>query len=86
MIPKPFHSMLREAFRKQLAYSVMLDWSGSVVRQFGYAKGVANIYVIDRHGRIMKQVTGPIGDDGIRELTTEIDRAMAGSFAPPDEG
>ncbi len=86
MVPKPFHSMLREAFRKQLAYSVMLDWSGSVVRQFGYTKGVANIYVIDRQGRIMKQVTGPVGDEGIRELTTEIDRAMAGSSTQPNEG
>ena len=26
----------------------MLDWDGDVVKQFGYKKGVANIYVIDR--------------------------------------
>ena len=79
MIPKPFHAMFRTAFRKQLAYPVMLDWEGSVVKQFGYAKGVANIYVIDRRGRILKQLTGPVSDDGLRELTTQIDRALAGT-------
>ena len=62
MIPKPFHNMFREAFRKQLTYSVMLDWGGAVVKQFSYSKGVANIYVIDRDGRIVKQVTGEVTD------------------------
>ena len=70
MIAKPFHSIFRAAFRKQLAYPVMLDWDGSVVKQFGYAKGVANIYVIDRRGRILRQVTGPLSDEGLRDLTT----------------
>lgn len=79
MIAKPFHSMFRAAFRKQLAYPVMLDWEGSVVKQFGYAKGVANIYVIDRSGRILRQVIGPLSDEGLRDLTTEIDRATAGT-------
>ena len=77
MIPKPFHNMFREAFRKQLTRSVMLDWGGSVVKQFDYAKGVANIYVIDRHGRIAKQVSGPFSDTAESELTREIDRALA---------
>jgi hypothetical protein len=72
MIPKPFHNMFREAFRKQLTYSVMLDWGGSVVKQFGYTKAVANIYVIDRRGRIVKQVTGPVSDEAMRQLTREI--------------
>ena len=79
MIPKPFHNMFREAFRKQLTYSVMLDWGGSVVKQFGYEKAVANIYVIDRRGRIVKQVTGPISDATERELTRSIDRAITGT-------
>ena len=75
MIPKPFHNMFRDAFRKQLTYSVMLDWKGAVVKQFGYEKGVANIYVIDRSGRIVKQVTGPVSDAAERE----IERAILGA-------
>ena len=79
MIPKPFHGMFCEVFRKRLAYSVMLDWGGSVVKRFGYEKGVANIYVIDRRGRILKQVTGPVNDDVEQELFRTIDRAIAGA-------
>jgi hypothetical protein len=76
MIPRPFHNIFREAFRKQLTYSVMLDWGGSVVKQFGYKNGVANLYVIDRSGRIVKQVSGPVRAAAERELTREIDRAI----------
>lgn len=76
MIPKLFHNMFREAFRKQLTRSVMLDWDGSVVKQFGYAKGVANIYVIDRSGRIVKQVAGPVTDAAEGEVTRAIDRTI----------
>jgi hypothetical protein len=77
MIPKPFHNMFRSAFRKQLTRSVLLDWGGAVVKQFDYAKGVPNIYVIDRQGRIVKQVTGPFHEAAERELTREIERALA---------
>lgn len=77
MIASPFRGIFRAAFRKQLAYSVMLDWDGSVVRQFGYEKGVANIYVIDRQGYVLKQITGPVTDAAERKLIREIDRAIA---------
>jgi hypothetical protein len=76
MIPKPFQPIFRAAFKKQLTYSVMLDWQGSVVNQFAYRKGVANLYVIDRAGRILKQITGPVTDSGFEELTREVDRAI----------
>lgn len=79
MIPKPFHNMFRAAFRKQLARSVLLDWGGSVVKQFGYQKSVANIYVIDHSGRIVKQMAGPVSEAGLQELFREIDRVIPGS-------
>ena len=76
MIPKLFHGMFREAFRKKLTYSVMLDWEGSVVKEFGYTKDVANIYVIDRSGRIVQQVTGAMREAPARELFDQIDRVL----------
>ncbi|MGB8166030.1 MAG: hypothetical protein WCF18_00960 [Chthoniobacteraceae bacterium] len=76
MIPGPFHGIFREAFRKQLTYPVMLDWGGSVVKQFGHTKGVANIYVIDRQGFIVKHLAGPVGDEAARELFLTIDRVL----------
>jgi hypothetical protein len=77
MIPKAFHGIFRSAFKKQLTYPVMLDWGGTVVRQFGYEKGVANVYVIDRDGRITKHFTGPANTDALRDLRREIDRLLA---------
>lgn len=77
MIPKPFHNMFRAAFRKQLTRSVMLDWGGSVVKQFGYTKGVANIYVIDHRGGIRRQFSGPATPEALQTLIREIDRAAA---------
>ena len=79
MIPKPFQNMFREAFRKKLTRSVLLDWGGSVVKQFAYEKGVANIYVIDRGGRIMNHVSGPVSDEAMRELAIKIDSAHVGA-------
>jgi hypothetical protein len=77
MIPAPFQGMFRRAFKKELTYSVMLDWGGSVVRQFGYNEGVVNLYVVDRCGRIVKRLSGAVSDDAFRELTREIDCAIA---------
>jgi hypothetical protein len=77
MIPKLFQPILREAFKKQLDYSVMLDWDGSVVKQFAYKKDVANIYVIDRGGRIVKRLTGAVRNEALRALFWAIDAAIA---------
>jgi hypothetical protein len=77
MIPKLFQPILREAFKKRLEYSVMLDWDGSVVKQFAYKKNVANIYVIDRGGRIVQRLTGAIRNDALRTLFRAIDAAIA---------
>ncbi len=83
MIARPFRGIFRTAFKKQLTYSVMLDWDGSVVRQFNYKKGVANVYVINRRGRILKHLSGVVNRTAMHQLTREIDRALGD--AAPDE-
>ncbi|HSZ79796.1 MAG TPA: hypothetical protein VK775_20480 [Chthoniobacterales bacterium] len=77
MIPKLFQQILREAFKKRVEYSVMLDWDGSVVKQFAYKKNVANIYVIDRGGRIVQRLTGAVRNEALRALFRAIDAAIA---------
>jgi hypothetical protein len=81
MIPGPLRGMVREVFRKRLTHSVMLDWSGTVVKQLGYEPGLANVFVIDRRGCIVKHLAGPLKPAAVRELFQAIDRAMAGSPA-----
>jgi hypothetical protein len=77
MIPKLFQQILREAFKKRVEYSVMLDWDGSVVKQFAYKKNVANIYVINRGGRIVQRLTGAVRNEALRALFRAIDAAIA---------
>jgi hypothetical protein len=81
-VPTFLQDTIRKAFRKQLTYSVMLDWDGNVVKQFGYKKGVANIYLIDYAGRILRQVSGPHSDSASVELFSDIDRLMRVSPQP----
>lgn len=76
MIPKPFQRMFREAFRKKLTRSVMLDWNGAAVKQFGYKKGIANIYVIDQRGNILSQASGPISKPSFDKMAAETDRVV----------
>jgi hypothetical protein len=76
MVPKPLHSMVRALFRKRLAHSVMLDWDGAVVKRLNYERGVANIYVIDRGGTILKRITGPLNATLKRDLFRAIDDAI----------
>jgi hypothetical protein len=83
IIPKLLRPLMREAFKKQLTYSVMLDWDGSVVSQFAYKKNVANIYLIDRSGRVASRFTGEVNDEALGTLFREIDAAIA--TARPDK-
>lgn len=82
MIPALFHGMFRRLFKKQVTYPVMLDWSGDVIEQFAPAKGVANIYLINREGRILRKFAGAISEAAIRELHREATRAMAADTKP----
>jgi hypothetical protein len=75
-VPSFLQNTIRKAFQKKLTYSVMLDWDGTVVKQFGYQKGVANIYLIDHGGRIVRQMSGAHTDSATAELFKEIDRMM----------
>ena len=81
-VPTFLQDMIRKAFQKKLTYSVMLDWDGKVVKQFGYQKGVANIYLIDHAGRIVSQMSGPQTDSATAELFNEIDRVMKAAPQP----
>lgn len=76
-VPTPLRGMLRIAFRNQLGHSVMLDWDGSVVRQFDYEKGKANVYVLDARGRILKHFSGQAGPPALLELTQAVKSALA---------
>ena len=76
MVPKSLHGVVRALFRSRLTDSVMLDWDGSVVKRLQSEPGVANIYVIDHGGSILKRITGPANATSEQELFRIIDRAV----------
>lgn len=85
MIPRAFHGVFRRAFKKQLTYTVMLDWGGRVVKQFGHTKGVANLYVVDRDGDVVKHLHGPVTDEAMRTLARVIDETLLTTTRPRRE-
>ena len=76
MVPQSLHGVVRALFRNRLTHSVMLDWDGSVVKRLQYQPCVANIYVIDRRGSVLKRITGPANATSEQELFRIIDRAV----------
>ena len=71
-VPLPLAGAIRMAFRQQLDYSVLLDWTGSVVRQFEYEKRQANLYLLDFDGTVITHVCGPPKPDGLTALSRAI--------------
>jgi hypothetical protein len=58
-VPGILRGMVRNAFRKQLDYPVMLDWRGTVSDRYAYQKGLANLLVINCAGEINLRLSAP---------------------------
>jgi hypothetical protein len=76
-VPSPLRRLVRERFKEKVQYPVMLDWTGTVVRQFFPAKGMANIYVVDSGGQVLLRLGGAAKEQGLQRLFHVLDR-------PPD--
>jgi hypothetical protein len=81
-VPGPLRGMVREAFQRSQTYPVMMDWSGDVVKQFGYAPGEVEIFLLDRGGRILQRHRGKINHRAAEELFGGIERALV---SPADQ-
>ena len=75
-VPCLFRSMVREQFKKDRAYPVMLDWEGPVARSFNCRKNEANVFVIDREGRMIGRFTGETNEIALRALFSDVDLAL----------
>ena len=76
-VPCLLRSMVREQFKKCRAYPVMLDWEGPVVRRFNYRKDQANLFVVDREGRVACRAAGAATDGGLKTVFAAIDGALS---------
>lgn len=69
-IAKP---VVRQIFKSQVKYSVMLDWSGKVSRAYGYQPGKATIVLIQNNGSISMKKIGAATTGGLNSIYTRID-------------
>jgi hypothetical protein len=74
-VPRLLRGMVTGKFRKTMDYPVMLDWTGTVCRQFAYRNGQVNVFALDRQGKILNRWAGPANEKTLRELFAELDRA-----------
>jgi peroxiredoxin len=71
-VPFFLKGRIRDEFKKSEA-SILLDWEGDVFRSYGFAKFVANVLLIDRHGVIRHRSSGQAAPAVIQELFKKID-------------
>jgi peroxiredoxin len=75
-VPSLARSVVRRIMKNQVKYSVMLDWSGAVSKSYGYQKGKANLFVIDKRGSIVAEVAGAASEAELEKIYREINRVF----------
>lgn len=73
-VPGIAQGVVRRIMKNQVKYSVMLDWSGGVSKSYGYQKGKANLFVIDKQGRIISKKVGAANQSELEQIYREINR------------
>ena len=74
-VPAWLRGMVQRKFRDARPHPVMLDWSGGVVGKFPAAKSQANVFLIDREGRVLHHVSGPASEDALAGFSARLKRA-----------
>jgi hypothetical protein len=75
-VPRLARGMVRMIFKTQIKYSVLLDWKGDVSKAYGFSKGAANLYIIDRGGSVIFKTVGPADQNRLNEVFRQIDQLL----------
>lgn len=75
-VPGFLQGRIRKKFREARPHPVMMDWSGKVCTQLGYAPDVANILVLGHDGLIHGRFTGPAVDPNRQKAFALLDKAL----------
>jgi hypothetical protein len=75
-VPAIARGLVRSIIRSKSSYPVMLDWEGNVSQSFGYEKGKANVYLIDKKGFLIAKKTGLASQKDLESLFKEIDKVL----------
>lgn len=75
-VPRMMRGMVRSRFRREMEYPVMLDWTGAVTALFQFKEEVANVYVIDRNGKVVQHLSGEATEEGLKSLIQTIQKLL----------
>lgn len=76
-VPQPLHRLVQSRFRACQSYPVMMDWTGSAIKAFGYAPGKAEILVLDRQGGVLYRARGKADERAIQDLFAVLEEALS---------
>lgn len=82
-VPQPLRGLVQRRFRAGQSYPVMMDWTGSAVKAFGYAPGKAEILILDRQGGVLYRARGKADEGAIENLFTVLGKALSGEPEHP---
>jgi hypothetical protein len=72
-IARPF---VRGIIKSKSRTPIMLDWSGNVSKNYGYEKGKANLFVVDKAGNIIAEKRGAATASALSDLYRTINRVL----------
>lgn len=61
-VPGPMQGVIRAVFRNTLDYPVLMDWEGSVSKNWGYEAGKVRVFVVSPEGDIIFSVDGEMNE------------------------
>lgn len=72
-VPRWLRSTLVRIFKSTIKFSVMMDWTGEVSRDYEYPGGKAFVVIVDKQGNIRHRVNGKASKVVIDECNAIID-------------
>lgn len=77
-VPGLLKGMVRRSFKKRFEYDIAMDWDGVAVKQLSTKAGHANLILLNRQGKIVTSVHGPVSEENlstmVKAIRTELTR------------
>jgi len=78
-VPKPLRGVVRGLFKRGVDHPVLLDWDGTVFKNYGCKSGAANVFVVERDGTIATRAYGAATEANIDNIASTLDGLLHAS-------
>lgn len=75
-VPRVLRPVVRAAFKRNVEYPVMLDWTGEISARYAYEAKLANVVVIEPSGRIKHRVHGASSPERLKQFFEQVDALL----------